>query len=83
MEASAEAGQDGAEQDICDERHGRDVHIGRIEVVTRREKDRGIMLLLDLTLWARRRSHPGLLSRPGLVTPWEEHKGEFAQDVCV
>lgn len=84
MEVAPESSQQYRKQNVCDECHDGDVHVRRIEIVSRGQEHGRILLLDNLTVWSRRvASHSSLLAGPGLVSPWEEDESEFPQDIGV
>ena len=83
MEISTEARQHRREKDIRDQRHDRDVHVRRVEVITRRGEHGRVLLLGDLAVGPGGCREARLLARPRLMSPWEKHEDEFVQDVGV
>lgn len=84
MEAAPQACQDCGEENICHKRHHRYIHIRRVDVVSRRQEGRCILLLAHLAIGAGcRSSDMCLLARPRFVSPGKEHKRQFGKDVCI
>ena len=83
MEIPAEARQHRREEDIRDQRHNRDVHVRRVQVISRRGEHGRVLLLGDLPVGPGGCREARLLARPRLMSPWEKHEDEFVQDVGV
>lgn len=83
MEITPEARQHRRKKDIRDQRHDRDVHVRRVEVIPRRGEHGRVLLLGDLAVGPGGCRETRLLARPRLVSPWEKHEDDFVQDVGV
>lgn len=75
VEGAAETGEQGGEQDVGDEGHGGDVHVGRVWVFARRQ--------VEGCAGGGGVGRVTLLARPWLVPPGEEDDAQFGEDVRV
>ena len=84
VEGTSHPSENCGKQDIRNKRHDGYVHVWRIEVVSRREILKVVLLLRDLARRiCGRRGQPGLLTSPRLVPPGEQDEKEFADNVGV
>lgn len=84
MEVPAEARQHRRKEDVGDKGHDGNIHVGRVEIIARREEHGRILLLGDLAVGAWCCCCEAcLLARPWLMSPWEKDEKEFIQDVGV
>lgn len=77
MKCPSEPSEEGGEQNVCDECHDGDVHIGGIDVIPWREEVVGVV---GIGVGGGRGGR-ALFARPGFVTPGEEDEEEFAENV--
>lgn len=61
------------EQDVRHQRHHRDVHVGRVDVLARGQVEDRVLCV----------GHVALLPRPGPVPPGEQHDEQLVYDVAV
>lgn len=84
VEVPTESSQQYRQENVCHHSHNGDVHIGRVEIVSRGEEHGGVLLLDDLAIRSGSIGrHSSLLAGPGLVSPREEDEPDFVQDVGV